>query len=369
MAKQTLNTIKNWFKTGLKPTQQQFWDTWDSFWHKDQVIPASSIENLDARFDEKADEEAFQSHLSDNHAHNIDSRLANKASINQLEAEVTARADGDNYLQSQVDELFSRPSGSLEVVRALDNKILGAIDFNGNTGLNVASPEENGQVANKEYADQKEINAKNYADLVATDVLRYAGDWDAGTGQYPIFGTGTDGNVKRGDSFEINVEGIIDGKEYEVGDQLRAKVNAPGQISANWGSGQVNSQQATETRIGIAKVATEAQAIAKLSDTEMMTPAKIGATIAAEKKWFKFQIALTGETEQAILMEYSGQINSSLLGGCNTLKLKNGVDALYPNDNQVYPFVFNAGDRVFFTFNYDDVMFAKCNVILKGKYN
>ena len=59
MAKQTLNTIKNWFKTGLKPTQQQFWDTWDSFWHKDQVIPASSIENLDARFDEKADKEAF----------------------------------------------------------------------------------------------------------------------------------------------------------------------------------------------------------------------------------------------------------------------------------------------------------------------
>jgi len=63
MAKQTLNTIKNWFKTGLKPTQQQFWDTWDSFWHKDQVIPASSIENLDARFDEKADQEAFDALL------------------------------------------------------------------------------------------------------------------------------------------------------------------------------------------------------------------------------------------------------------------------------------------------------------------
>lgn len=365
----SLNTIKNWFKTGLKPTQAQFWATWDSFWHKEDLIPASSIENLDERFDEKADADAFQSHLTDHDAHNISELLADKASVDQLETEVTARENGDAYLQGQVDELFERPSGSLEVVRALDNKILGDIDFNGNTGINVSSPEANGQIANKEYADQKEINAKNYADLVATDVLRYAGTWDASTGQYPTSGTGAGGAVRRGDSFEISVEGTIDGKEYEVGDQLRARVATPGQVTANWGSGQVNTQQATETKIGIAKVATEAQAIAKLSDTEMMTPAKSGALIASEKKWFKFQIAMTGETEQAILMEYAGQINSSLLGGCNGLKLKIGIDGLYPYDAQPYPFVFDAGDRVFFTFNYDDLMFAKCNVILKGKYN
>ncbi|RQO66844.1 hypothetical protein DBR40_21565 [Pedobacter sp. KBW01] len=369
MAKQTLNTIKNWFKTGLKPTQQQFWDSWDSFWHKDQVIPSSSVENLDARFDEKADDDAFQNHLTDDHAHNMDVRLAHKVSVEQLEAESTARSNGYAYLQGQVDELFASPQGSLEMVRALDNKILGDIDFNGNRGMNVATPEENGQIANKEYADQKEINAKNYADLVATDVLRYAGNWDASTGQYPTSGTGLGGEVRRGDSFEITVEGTIEDKEYEVGDQLRAKVDVPGQILANWGSSQVNMQQATEVRTGIAKVATTAQAIDRLSDTEMMTPAKTGATISAEKKWFKFQIAMTRETEQAILMEYSGQVNSSLLGGCNTLKLKIGVEGAYPNEDQTYPFIFNTGDRVFFTFNYDDLMFAQCNVILSGKYN
>jgi len=84
MAKQTLNTVKNWFKTGLKPTQQQFWDTWDSFWHKDQVIPASSIENLDVRFDEKADEEAFETHLSDLNAHNIGNLSIPAGSTNTL---------------------------------------------------------------------------------------------------------------------------------------------------------------------------------------------------------------------------------------------------------------------------------------------
>ena len=46
MAKVTLTTIKNWFKTGLRPSQAQFWDTWDSFWHKDQVIPVNMIDGL-----------------------------------------------------------------------------------------------------------------------------------------------------------------------------------------------------------------------------------------------------------------------------------------------------------------------------------
>jgi hypothetical protein len=47
MAIQTLNTIKNWFKTTLKPTQQQFWDTWDSFRHKHEKIPVRDIEDID----------------------------------------------------------------------------------------------------------------------------------------------------------------------------------------------------------------------------------------------------------------------------------------------------------------------------------
>lgn len=44
----SLNTIKNWFKTNLKPTQDQFWDTWDSFRHKSDSVPYAEIEGLDA---------------------------------------------------------------------------------------------------------------------------------------------------------------------------------------------------------------------------------------------------------------------------------------------------------------------------------
>ncbi|MRJ11674.1 hypothetical protein EDL98_11435 [Ornithobacterium rhinotracheale] len=46
MAKTDLNTIKQWFKNGLKPTQEQFWAWLDSFWHKDDKIPAENIEGL-----------------------------------------------------------------------------------------------------------------------------------------------------------------------------------------------------------------------------------------------------------------------------------------------------------------------------------
>jgi hypothetical protein len=43
----TLAEIKDWFRTGLKPTQIQFWATWDSFWHKGTPIPQSAVQNLE----------------------------------------------------------------------------------------------------------------------------------------------------------------------------------------------------------------------------------------------------------------------------------------------------------------------------------
>ncbi len=42
--KQNKETIKSYFETGDRPTQEQYHDTWDSFWHKDEVIPVESIE-------------------------------------------------------------------------------------------------------------------------------------------------------------------------------------------------------------------------------------------------------------------------------------------------------------------------------------
>ncbi len=56
------STLKNWFKTGLKPTEPQFWNWLDSFWHKGDEIPAQSIKNLQNLLDQKEDLQAAPKH-------------------------------------------------------------------------------------------------------------------------------------------------------------------------------------------------------------------------------------------------------------------------------------------------------------------
>ncbi|MCK8143219.1 hypothetical protein MW871_15115 [Flavobacterium sp. I-SCBP12n] len=53
------NTVKPWFKTGLKPTQSQFYSFFDSIFWKDEKIPVAEIEGLQALLDEKADGEVY----------------------------------------------------------------------------------------------------------------------------------------------------------------------------------------------------------------------------------------------------------------------------------------------------------------------
>lgn len=61
----SITTILEWFMTGKVPTQQQFWHSWQSFWHKEETIPQATIENLESDLDSKAG----IGHLSDPLAH------------------------------------------------------------------------------------------------------------------------------------------------------------------------------------------------------------------------------------------------------------------------------------------------------------
>ncbi len=63
MAQQDLATIKNWFKTGLIPTQAQFWDTLDSFVHKTEGIAIGAITGLSEFL------APFNDHVNDVNAH------------------------------------------------------------------------------------------------------------------------------------------------------------------------------------------------------------------------------------------------------------------------------------------------------------
>lgn len=79
MAKVDINTIKNWFRTTMKPTQAQFWDTWDSFWHKDEKIQITSVDGLDDLIAGKADSDVLLNHLQDPKAHGIDAKVDKEA--------------------------------------------------------------------------------------------------------------------------------------------------------------------------------------------------------------------------------------------------------------------------------------------------
>ena len=74
------NTLKNWFKTGLKPTQAQFWAWIDSYWHKEEPIPQSAVQNLTTTLNAKVETSQFTGHLNDVNAHPV---LQLKAKIYQ----------------------------------------------------------------------------------------------------------------------------------------------------------------------------------------------------------------------------------------------------------------------------------------------
>src|SRR5688500_19188898 len=59
MAIQSINTLKNWFKRGFKPLQQQFYDWMDSYWHKDEKIPMANVDGLESILNTLPSQEAI----------------------------------------------------------------------------------------------------------------------------------------------------------------------------------------------------------------------------------------------------------------------------------------------------------------------
>lgn len=123
-----INVLNEWFKTGKKPTQEQFWELIDSFWHKDLKIPMGTIKDLDQILQEKVDTEIYNAHLTDADAHS--SYLAKldasnlspenieawKATLNvgELPPNIATIDDGTNagnvYTKMQSDEAYMQKS-------------------------------------------------------------------------------------------------------------------------------------------------------------------------------------------------------------------------------------------------------------------
>ena len=134
-------------------------------------------------------------------------------------------------------------------------------------------------------------------------------------------------------------------------------------------SGGATPPDATENSPGLVELATIAEALARTDDARAMTALKTIGLILDEKKKVSYQINPVSLNEVSVLMENAGQVNSVLIAGAGSVKLKIGIAGTYPAGVQTYPFPYAAGDRVFITYNYTDLNNASCNIKLKCQDN
>lgn len=83
-------TIKQWFSKGKKPTEQQFHTTFDSFWHKDDVVEVSNISGLSASLANKSNV---------NHGHTTKDIDGLDAALGEA-TNSKMNIDGSNYVSS-----------------------------------------------------------------------------------------------------------------------------------------------------------------------------------------------------------------------------------------------------------------------------
>ena len=88
-----LNDILQWFLQGKKPTQSNFDETFRSFWHKDEIIPANKIAGLDTS--QMVAKTEFTAHLADQQAHAA--LLAIKENIGNKQNSLTPDNTGTKF--------------------------------------------------------------------------------------------------------------------------------------------------------------------------------------------------------------------------------------------------------------------------------
>ena len=107
------NILQNWFVTGAKPTQEQFWAWQESYWHKGESIPTEKILGLSEVLANKADSEMLQ------HKANLDtSNLTNEhvlawkkaLGVGELPENIATIDEGEKvgntYTKTKIDELL-----------------------------------------------------------------------------------------------------------------------------------------------------------------------------------------------------------------------------------------------------------------------
>lgn len=84
-------------------------------------------------------------------------------------------------------------------------------------------------------------SANSYADSLVVGLWDDRGNYDASGNLFPSSGgSGVYGEVLKGDIWTISVAGTLGGAAVNIGDTVRALVDAPDQVSSNWALGEAN---------------------------------------------------------------------------------------------------------------------------------
>lgn len=137
-----INILNEWFKTGKKPTQEQFWELIDSFWHKDLSIPMGSILNLNNTLDNKVDKNIYENHLSSDNAHNAVLARKDASNLNQQDIIDWKTALGVGQLPDNiatVDDIPNSLQGNVYTKNQSDGMYIPLADYTSGDGKILAS--------------------------------------------------------------------------------------------------------------------------------------------------------------------------------------------------------------------------------------
>lgn len=116
---------------------------------------------------------------------------------------------------------------------------------------------------------------KTYIDANVGGLGNLEGGWDASSGSFPV-GTIPVAGTKKGDYWYVTVAGTTGGVAFNVGDVIIAKIdNASTTLASDWIQLEVNRDQATETALGVAELATQAEVNTGTDDLRIVTPLKL----------------------------------------------------------------------------------------------